>query len=228
MAISDKLTKLATDITNAYEAIDDKGGTIPSNKNTDNLENAIRSIESGGQSEYNAKVVTTPISTSYTSYPNAMRFIKEFPAIDLTGFTTCQNFFSNCYYLEKTELFDTSNSTNMSYMFQRCYKLTSIPQFNSSKVTNMQYMFEGDGLLETIPILDTHLVAPYYMVNMYSGCSSLSNESLNNILYMIAHCGSGSAYRNLAYIGLSQAQATTCTGLSNWASAQSAGWTTGY
>ena len=47
MAIADKLTKLATDITNAYDAIDDKGGTLPSDKNTDNLENAIRSIETG-------------------------------------------------------------------------------------------------------------------------------------------------------------------------------------
>lgn len=47
MAIADKLTKLSTDITNAYDAIDDKGGTIPANKNTDNLENAIRSIETG-------------------------------------------------------------------------------------------------------------------------------------------------------------------------------------
>ena len=47
MAIADKLTKLATDITNAYDAIDDKGGTLPSDKNTDNLENAIRSIQTG-------------------------------------------------------------------------------------------------------------------------------------------------------------------------------------
>lgn len=47
MAIADKLTKLATDITNAYDAIDDKGGTIPSDKNTNNLENAIRSIQTG-------------------------------------------------------------------------------------------------------------------------------------------------------------------------------------
>lgn len=47
MAIADKLTKLSTDITNAYEAIEDKGGTIPANKNTDNLEDAIRSISSG-------------------------------------------------------------------------------------------------------------------------------------------------------------------------------------
>ena len=47
MAISDKLTKLSTDITNAYSTINTKGGTIPANKNTDNLSTAINSIPSG-------------------------------------------------------------------------------------------------------------------------------------------------------------------------------------
>lgn len=47
MAISNKLTKLQTDITSAYTAIADKGGTIPAHKNTDNLATAIDSISSG-------------------------------------------------------------------------------------------------------------------------------------------------------------------------------------
>ena len=46
MAISNKLTKLQTDITSAYAAIADKGGTIPAHKNTDNLATAIDSISS--------------------------------------------------------------------------------------------------------------------------------------------------------------------------------------
>ena len=37
MSVADKLTKLSTDITNAYNSIEDKGGTIPTNKNTENL-----------------------------------------------------------------------------------------------------------------------------------------------------------------------------------------------
>lgn len=57
MAIADKLTKLTTDITNAYTAIDNKGGTIPANKNTDNLASAIGSISTG----------TTPIGTKQVS-----------------------------------------------------------------------------------------------------------------------------------------------------------------
>ena len=45
MAISDRLNKLTTDITNAYTSIENKCGTIPSNKNTNNLSTAIDSIE---------------------------------------------------------------------------------------------------------------------------------------------------------------------------------------
>lgn len=48
MTIADKLTKLSTDITNAYTAIDNKGGIIPANKNTENLASSISSISGGG------------------------------------------------------------------------------------------------------------------------------------------------------------------------------------
>ena len=48
MSIASKLEKLATDITSAYGAINTKGGTIPSSKNTENLANAITSIPQGG------------------------------------------------------------------------------------------------------------------------------------------------------------------------------------
>lgn len=45
MSIASKLEKLTTDITNAYTSIENKGGTIPSDKNTENLSTAIDSIE---------------------------------------------------------------------------------------------------------------------------------------------------------------------------------------
>ena len=57
MAIADKLTKLSTDISNAYNEIENKGGTIPANKNTDNLASAIGSISTG----------TTPTGTKQVS-----------------------------------------------------------------------------------------------------------------------------------------------------------------
>lgn len=51
MSIADKLTKLNTDITNAYNSISTKGGTIPTNKNTENIASAIDSII-GSESDY--------------------------------------------------------------------------------------------------------------------------------------------------------------------------------
>ncbi|MBQ5696166.1 MAG: hypothetical protein IIV48_05875 [Clostridium sp.] len=52
MSIASKLTKLETDITNAYSSINTKGGTIPNNKNTENLQNAISSIPTGPSNVY--------------------------------------------------------------------------------------------------------------------------------------------------------------------------------
>lgn len=50
MAIADDLEKLASDLSDAYDVIETKGGTIPEHKNTDNLPDAISSIEGGGAS----------------------------------------------------------------------------------------------------------------------------------------------------------------------------------
>lgn len=58
MSIASKLTKLETDITNAYDSIENKGGTIPANKNTNNLPDAIDSIPSGGSATLITKTIT--------------------------------------------------------------------------------------------------------------------------------------------------------------------------
>ena len=48
MAIADTINSMKTNITNAYNAIQTKGGTIPTNKNLANLSTAINSIPAGG------------------------------------------------------------------------------------------------------------------------------------------------------------------------------------
>lgn len=57
MSIATSLTKLETDITSAYNAVQTKGGTIPSDKNTNNLATAINSI-SGGSATLITKSIT--------------------------------------------------------------------------------------------------------------------------------------------------------------------------
>lgn len=51
MAIADTISSMKTNITNAYSAIQTKGGTIPTNKNLANLSTAINSISAGGIEE---------------------------------------------------------------------------------------------------------------------------------------------------------------------------------
>lgn len=118
----------------------------------------------------------------------------------------------------------------MKSMFQNCINLLSVPQFNTEKVTDMTYMFQACEKLTTVPILDTHLVQAYYMSNMYQGCVLLSNESLNNILYMCANCKSGGTaqQKTLQWLGITSSQASTCATLSNWSAFTSAGWSSGY
>lgn len=48
MSVADKITQLINDISSSYQKIESKGGTIPTNKNTNNLPDAIDSIPSGG------------------------------------------------------------------------------------------------------------------------------------------------------------------------------------
>lgn len=50
MASADLITELNTDLNNAYTSIANKGGTVPENKNSNNLASAIDSIEGGGGS----------------------------------------------------------------------------------------------------------------------------------------------------------------------------------
>ena len=72
MAISDRLNKLTTDITNAYTSIENKGGTIPANKNTNNLPTAIDSIQSsniiGATAEGESLSLTNTKAMPYSDY----------------------------------------------------------------------------------------------------------------------------------------------------------------
>ena len=124
-------------------------------------------------------------------------------------------------------LFDTSHVTNVSYMVA-CTKIVTLPSFNTSNVTNMMSMCEYCKNLVTVPILNTSNVTN--MNSAFNQCTALSNDSLNNILYMCANSSSSTAASNktLKKVGLTSAQATTCQSLSNYAAFTDAGWTTGY
>jgi len=51
MAVSTEITKLQTNLTNAYNAVASKDGVIPQDKNFDNLSASISTITSGAEVE---------------------------------------------------------------------------------------------------------------------------------------------------------------------------------
>lgn len=78
MSIATKINQLITDISNAYDKVQAKGGTIPQYKNSNNLASVINSIQTGGGSSANFFIQDTQPSTyngiwvadsNYSSYP---------------------------------------------------------------------------------------------------------------------------------------------------------------
>ena len=67
MAISDKINSIKTHIGEAYTAIQGKEGTIPANKNCENLKNAIESIPAGIDTS-DATAIAADIRVGKTAY----------------------------------------------------------------------------------------------------------------------------------------------------------------
>lgn len=150
---------------------------------------------------------------------------------DTSQITIGTSLFQNCLQLQSVPLFDTSNMTNMAQMFQYCSSLVSIPQFDTSSSTDFGGMCSGCTLLVDVPIIDMSAITKKQSIsNVFQGCSSLSNNSLNNVLASLNTIVFvlTSNYKTLKYVGLSSEQTTICTTLSNWQALVDKGWTTGY
>ena len=176
--------------------------------------------------------IVSGTSLSYAFY-NA-RNLKTIPLIDTSNVTDMSYMFSYCTKLESVPLFDTSNVTNMIAMFNMQStgntKLTEIPAFDLSNCTNISNIFNGLKALTTLPVFNIPKVTN--MSNMFRtdfyASSSLTDESLNNLLATLLTATSYSGTKTLKILGLTSTQAAKCTTLSNWSACVDAGWTTGY
>lgn len=152
--------------------------------------------------------------------------LKYIPLLNFSKMTNAVGIFQSCKNLIKIAPINTSNLKTMNNFFTGCKALKSIPELDTHAVTNMVNMFLGCGSLVSVPILDMSSLTD--IQNMFNLCLSLSTNSLNNILASLATATKITSNKTLAYIGLSEEQATTSTTLSNWAACETAGWTTGY
>ena len=195
---------------------------IPENIKKDiEILGVVGTLETGGSNNFvitdDLKFSTSKFSTFPSSLINA----------DWSQLSDASSMFESCEYLTIVPSLNTSNVTRMEGTFINCTSLTTISQLDTSNVMGMGYMFSGCNSLTTIPILNTSNVTE--MSDMFLDCSELTDTSLDNILSMCINATNiDMSERTLQYIGLSEEQAETCTTLSNWQTAESAGWSTGY
>ena len=111
-------------------------------------------------------------------------------------------------------------------MFSYMYNVDTFPNIDLSNATDLQYLCVNSTFVN-FPILDLHSANTMY--NMFSGCTQLSDDSLNNIMQIcINGTNLSSSNKNLKYLGLTSTQANKCKALSNYSAFTAAGWTTGY
>ena len=192
MAISNELNTLKANISNAYNAIQAKGGTIPTNKNTQNLSDAINTIQGGGGGtdyfvdsiivgRYKAigliktipPITVSSQLTELTAMFSDCSALETVPLFDTSHVTHMQDMFNRCRLLKTVPLFDTSHVTNIGGMFSNCRALITIPSFDTSNATNMAYMFNNCTALAAVPLLNTSKVLS--LTSMFYSCNNLEN-----------------------------------------------------
>ena len=134
MSISTELTTLSTNITNAYNAIQTKGGTIPTNKNTENLETAINSISS--YENPLRDIISNRSSMTTVDFPSGIT------SIDIYAFCGCTSL--------KDVTLPKSLKTIKSRAFSECSSLKQISIPNSVE-TLEDGIFKGSPVKVTLP-----------------------------------------------------------------------------
>ena len=151
MAIADTINSMKTNITNAYNAIQTKGGTVPTNKNLENLSTAINSIPAGGGIE---DVATVAALKAKCTAENVGKFYKY------TG-TSSGGF-------EKNELYCVVENSGRGYNVLGLGKVT----YNTTKYTvTYKYTACGDDAgtpIRNMPLGGTITVDVYTGMGPYA------------------------------------------------------------
>ena len=144
--------------------------------------------------------------------------LTSFPAIDASSGTNFSQAWRNCTSLTSFPLVDTSSGTNFGYTWQNCNSLTSFPLINTSNGTYFRQAWQNCNSLTSFPAIDTSSGKNFFLAwqnctslttfpanffdswspasvsngvfNLtWDGCSSLTAQSVENILTSIDTSG---------------------------------------
>ena len=195
MSIANEIATLKTNITNAYNSINTKGGTIPTNKNTQNLSSAIESIPNGSSATLGTKNITSngtykasddnldgysqvnidvPVDVNWDDY-----FVEPLAGGADGAYVPSGILFSGISRCIK-KLPDNLTFENGDFLFYGCINLTDVSVLEnksfSANYKRCNQMFQYCKSLEIIPYFDTKGVTD--TSNMFASCRALKNVPL--------------------------------------------------
>jgi hypothetical protein len=183
MAIADRLNKLRTDISSAYSVVETKGGTIPVDKNTNNLASAIESISGGSDLDWSAIGYSKRPQSIDDGYNYAIEIMNNWDAT-----STMDNKFLRDYNLVFMPLVDVSQTSTLNNMFQYCTGLMQVADLDYSKATYLDYIFGGCNQLKSISNFNVNGRIQY----SFDTCSKLEtirgNLKPTNLRYAFNNC----------------------------------------
>lgn len=209
MSIASQLTALEGNISDAYDMVAQRGGTVPARKNMENLDDAIATIPSGGgggiSREVSAQGVYQMPTTSFTfSLPNTANDVGHYglyrafysctgitsanfsSLTSLSGIYAMDSAFSNCTNLASID-FSSLTTVSGTYVLQStfspCDSLTSVDFSSLTTISGssaMRNIFNGCSNLSSIDFSSlTTISGSYAMNNAFAFCPSLTTATFN-------------------------------------------------
>ena len=198
MSIASEITRINNNITSAYTAIDNQGGTLPVTQNSANLASSIATIPTPPTYPFTVSslLISKPNATqndindiaTYTSTMSYSNLLLDRTAFSGGTFTDGSSILKNgasCLVFKDLATYDNSGST-LIYLFRNCASMTIPPLVNFSQCFAYGGMFEGctslitlpSGYFSSIPAARPHSAYngynPIGATRMFYGCSSLT------------------------------------------------------
>lgn len=199
MSIASQLTALEGNISNAYDMVAQRGGTVPARKNMENLDDAIATIPSGSSNVFpmpattvvNGKVQKNEMALSYT-LPSNITDVGDYVFSDATMFRMFSSYMTN---------FDFSSLTAVSGYgaFSRAFTSLSAydpVSFDFSNVVTVS----GSGAFENAFAYAYGGTSGSYTVD-FSSLAAITGSSAFNYAFYYNECIQSISFPSLSNLG---------------------------